>query len=679
MPRPHKFGGRPKSGGARHGSPRDERRPVGPPSHARKLPPRGPFTRPAPRDDAPRARDDRDGAPAGKADRDRYVARDVRIVFEDADFLVVDKPSGMLSASLPGQRVKDPTLFDLVKRYVSARSKIKKRTWIIHRLDKETSGLIIFAKSERAFGWLKEELRAKRLNRSYVAIVEGEFETASVSSRQMPMGTVQSYLYEDGQGQMRSTQQPTKLGKGRSDDDDTDQDAKLAVTHYRVMESAYGKALVNVRLETGRKNQIRVHMQEIKHPIVGDRRYGAATDPIGRVCLHASELGFTHPGDGKERRFFSAAPVAFLKLIGKKGEETQGQPSESGEEDIATSNSPSRAAAEPLPTATSLAPKTSAATSSTATPPASPSKMSDYLEPVVEKKKPASNKADASTTSSSWEHVADWYDDLLEERGSDHHEYVILPNTLRLLAPREGEKVLDVACGQGILCRKLAGLGVPTIGVDAAPSLIAAAQRLAEKQTSSASMQFHVGDARSLEGLGLKNLDGATCIMALMNINPLEPVMSGIASSLRAGGRVVVVVLHPAFRAPGQTSWGFEESSAGNALKDKKRDGHDDSKRKSAGKFRQYRRVDGYLSPGVRDIVMNPGATAKGKDPIVTQTFHRPIQAYVNAFAKAGLLVSALEEWPSARSSEPGPKAAEENRIRREIPMFLAIRGVRQA
>ena len=74
---------------------------------------------------------------------------------------------------------------------------------------------------------------------------------------------------------------------------------------------------------------------------------------------------------------------------------------------------------------------------------------------------------------------------------------------------------------------------------------------------------------------------------------------------------------------------------------------------------------------------MNPGATAKGKDPVVTQTFHRPIQAYINAFAKAGLFVNALEEWPSARSSEPGPKAAEENRIRREIPMFLALRAVR--
>jgi hypothetical protein len=136
-------------------------------------------------------------------------------------------------------------------------------------------------------------------------------------------------------------------------------------------------------------------------------------------------------------------------------------------------------------------------------------------------------------------------------------------------------------------------------------------------------------------------------------------------------------VLHPAFRAPRQTSWGFDESTANHKFKGKDRDDRHHPKHQPHTTFRQYRRVDGYLSPAVQDIVMNPGATSKGKSAVVTQTFHRPIQAYVNAFAKAGLLVSALEEWPSARSSEPGPKAAEENRIRREIPMFLAIRGVK--
>jgi hypothetical protein len=92
---------------------------------------------------------------------------------------------------------------------------------------------------------------------------------------------------------------------------------------------------------------------------------------------------------------------------------------------------------------------------------------------------------------------------------------------------------------------------------------------------------------------------------------------------------------------------------------------------------RQYRRVDAYLSVASRPIVMNPGQVAAGAPAVTTVTWHRPIQAYVSAFAAAGLLVDALEEWPSHRQSEPGPRAAEEDRARREIPMFLAIRGRR--
>ena len=94
--------------------------------------------------------------------------------------------------------------------------------------------------------------------------------------------------------------------------------------------------------------------------------------------------------------------------------------------------------------------------------------------------------------------------------------------------------------------------------------------------------------------------------------------------------------------------------------------------------FKMFRKVEGYLSPDHHAVVMNPGAVAKGADPISTVTWHRPIQTYVAAFAKAGLLIDALEEWTSLRESEPGPRAHEENRVRREIPMFLAIRGVRK-
>jgi hypothetical protein len=170
----------------------------------------------------------------------------------------------------------------------------------------------------------------------------------------------------------------------------------------------------------------------------------------------------------------------------------------------------------------------------------------------------------------------------------------------------------------------------------------------------------------------------ATCIMALMNIEPLSPVLEGLARLLPGRGRVVSVILHPAFRAMGQTSWGWDEGATAERVPERRQG----SRAKRGGgpeplTGKQYRRVDGYLSPGQREIVMNPGAASSGAEPVVTLTFHRAIQHYIKAHADAGFMVDALEEWPSVRMSEPGPRAKEENRARREIPMFLAIRGVR--
>jgi SAM-dependent methyltransferase len=286
--------------------------------------------------------------------------------------------------------------------------------------------------------------------------------------------------------------------------------------------------------------------------------------------------------------------------------------------------------------------------------------------------------------SSSWDHVAEWYDQLVGERGSDHHERVILPGTLRLLGDVRGRRILDVACGQGILCRRLAALGASVSGTDASPRLIA----LAKRQEGERPIDYFVGDARRLGDAVPGTFDAVTCIMALMNIDPLGPVMEGIASKLAPSGMFVAVMLHPAFRAPGQTSWGWEEnkaaegawrgSSAERDRPDRGRRKPGQSKPREVSDVRQYRRVDGYLSPGEREIVMNPGRVASGAKAITTLTYHRPIQSYVSALASAGLLVEALEEWPSLRTSQPGPRAAEENRIRREIPMFLAIRAVKR-
>jgi 23S rRNA-/tRNA-specific pseudouridylate synthase/SAM-dependent methyltransferase len=599
--------------------------------------------------------------------------------------MVVDKPIGMPTVPPPevGPGEDHDSLFALVKRYVRDQKKRRgTRVWIIHRLDKESSGLLVFAKTERAYEMLKEEFRTKRTHRLYAAVVEGELgaatdtENAPGLASAMPSGTLRSFLVEDETGRVRSVSNPTGLlrtedGGGRGRDTrrpargpglssfgaDVTGQARLAVTHYRVRAKGHGMTLVHLRLETGRKHQIRVHLSDLKHPIVGDRKYGAQTDPLGRVCLHAFELGFQHPGTNAGVRFRSPVPPAFFRVLGKKaGDEAKGDDRDSEFPENQTRSEPHEGA---------KAAAHAKGVESTKAPPAPKSSLAS----------PAATRID-----SSWDHVAEWYDDLIEERKSDHHEKVIVPGVLRLLDVTAGQRVLDVACGQGAFCRQLAGMGVEAVGIDAATRLIEAARKWS-KETSG--VLFEVADATTLAARDLGEFDSATCIMALMNMEPLAPVFAGIAAKLRAGGRFVGVILHPAFRAPGQTAWGWDEGGDGvtkgrsneeitarGGAKDRKR-----GAREHDAALRQYRRVDGYLSAAQREIVMNPGAVSSGETPVTTLTFHRPIQTYIRAMAENGLLIDALEEWPSARTSEAGPRAGEENRARREIPMFLALRG----
>ncbi len=549
---------------------------------------------------------------AADAKRRRFLTGRIEIVHEDGDLIIVDKPRGINTIAVPGQMVRN--VFGVLKDYVKSGPKRRgARVWILHRLDKEVSGLLVFAKTEGAFQKLREDFRVKRMHRLYAAVVEGVIER--------PADTIQSFLYEDKQGLVHGVDDPAKAPppRPRAGNEEDVGEVRPAVTHYRVLRTGRGRSLLEVRLETGRKHQIRVHMAGAGHPVVGDRRYGAASDPIGRVCLHAIELGFEHPVTGRSVRFRSKAPGAFRKLVGGGGEKSTPGP-------------------------------------------------------------PSSAQEEPGALASSWDHVASWYDQLLEDRGSDHYEQVIIPGALRLLDVRPGERVLDVACGQGMFSRRLAALGADVTGVDAAPRLIAAA-RAADPQG-----RYAAGDVRALGALRLEpGFDAVTCIMALMNVEPLGPVLEGAAALLCEGGRFVGVALHPAFRAPGQTSWQWEGPPAApgqgqTAARPRGRRGRTASRRRTAGgepaEVRQYRRVDAYLSPAQREIVMNPGAVASGAPPVTTTTYHRPIGAYVKAFADAGLRIDALEEWPSARTSRPGPRAAEENRARREIPMFLAIRGI---
>ncbi|MBL8761042.1 MAG: methyltransferase domain-containing protein [Phycisphaerae bacterium] len=557
-----------------------------------------------------------DGGPDG-GERLRGLGLGIRLVHEDDDVIVVDKPTGVVTAVMMtdgGLPSATPCVFGQIKRHVKMRSRRRgTRVWIIHRLDKEASGLLVFAKSEAAYESLKEQFRTKRVHRLYTAAVEGELQGHGPQAS----GTVSTFVAEGPDGLMHSVREPAKHAREGSRDDARGHDntPQLAVTHYRVVEVGPKRTLIQVRLETGRKNQIRVHMSEMGHPLIGDWRYRGTgpkecDDPMGRLCLHATELGFAHPATGESMRFTSPAPEEFRRLTRRGG----ARAAEASEE-------------------------------------------------------PAPEKPMPQVSDSSWDHVAGWYDQLLKHGRSDHHRDVIMPGTLRLLELKSGQRILDLACGQGILTRKLAESGADAVGVDASEKLVEAARRWAKAAARPA--RFEVGDARAIDAAKFGEFDGVACVMALMNIDPILPLMRGVAGVLKLGGRFVMVILHPAFRAPGRTSWGWEYERPRRGP----RAGGPMGGEAPETPPKQYRRVDGYLTQEPSQIVMNPGEVSSGREPITTWTFNRPIQAYVRAIAEAGMVVDAIEEWTSARRSAPGPRADEENRARREIPMFLAVRA----
>jgi ubiquinone/menaquinone biosynthesis C-methylase UbiE len=260
-------------------------------------------------------------------------------------------------------------------------------------------------------------------------------------------------------------------------------------------------------------------------------------------------------------------------------------------------------------------------------------------------KRPPAGATTSRGPRTDWGKVAEWYDDLVGESGSEYHREVVLPGVVRLLAPEAGERVLDVACGQGVLCRVLRERGAEVTGVDAAAELIRAA-----RERGPADIAYHVADARELTFLPADRFAAASCVLAIQNIHPIQPVFTGAARALRQGGRFVIVMMHPAFRGPKETSWGWDEQQKV-----------------------QFRRVDRYLVPRQSPITTHPG-----KDPgRYTWTFHKPIESYVRALRNAGLLVDAIEEWPSHKTSTSGPRAAAENTARKELPMFMAIRALK--
>ena len=208
------------------------------------------------------------------------------LLYEDADLLAIDKPAGLLSTA--NEREQERTAFRAVSDWLRDRG--EGRAFLVHRLDRDTSGVLLFAKSEAVQQRFQNEWNTLIRRRGYRAVVEG--------APPEPAGTIRTQLREN---------RIHKVYSVRSG-------GKTAVTHYQVERLGADYALLAVAIDTGRKNQIRVHFSELGCPVAGDKVYGAATDPLGRLCLHAHELSFAHPVTGAELLLRSETPRGFSRL-----------------------------------------------------------------------------------------------------------------------------------------------------------------------------------------------------------------------------------------------------------------------------------------------------------------------------------------------------------------------------
>ena len=228
----------------------------------------------------------------------------LRIVYEDDALIVVEKKNGLLTVPVKADS-KETTVFSILKEYVRKQSH-RNTVHVVHRLDRETSGLLVFAKSPELQEYMRTYWRQLVTKRSYVALVEGKLEKNE--------GKITSWLTEDSRTALVSSSP-------------VDNGGQLAITNYKVLkESALQTdeadlkteySLVELNLETGRTNQIRVHMASMGHPVVGDRKYGHGNEssPIDRLCLHARVLEFIHPMTEKKVRFEAPMPKEFTRVV----------------------------------------------------------------------------------------------------------------------------------------------------------------------------------------------------------------------------------------------------------------------------------------------------------------------------------------------------------------------------
>lgn len=210
------------------------------------------------------------------------------ILYEDKEFLVINKPSKLLSIAT--EKEKSRTLYHEASDYVKKQNP-KNKIFIVHRLDKDTSGIIIFAKNEKIKQLLQKNWETLTLKREYIAIVEGTLEKKK--------DTIVNYLNSTKTLFVYDTKNP-KIGK-------------KSITNYEALEHNSIGTLLKINIETGRKNQIRVALSSIEHPIIGDKKYGSRKNPYGRLALHASCLKFLHPITKKEYQFVAKIPLEWKR------------------------------------------------------------------------------------------------------------------------------------------------------------------------------------------------------------------------------------------------------------------------------------------------------------------------------------------------------------------------------
>jgi len=554
------------------------------------------------------------------------------VIHVDAHTVAVDWPGS------PPTDMDDavPTMLGAVRRALKRAGHSVRGLWTTQRFDTAFSGVVLLARTPQAKDELRRQFATRRTRSWYVVAVEGRRPARHI-------GSCERANHPTDRDE-RSNDDRTDPGRAGDDPRGDDRGRMLTLppspdgrgmTHYRLLEAGPLRCLLGVRPSGSDPWRMLADLRRAGMPVVGDAR---GQGPPLRLAAFRQSLRFTSPGDGQSIQLQCPVPDWIRRLV------TAGQPRHprNRTEGVPDQGRREPTCGEPRPTEPDRSDRTE-------------TEPTDETRPVRSEgiEAPRREETETQRGDDSWDEVAQWYDRLLEDRGSDLYERVIIPGTLRLLGSIRDRTVLDVACGQGFLCRTMSGLGARVVGVDASPRLLEAARTRGTDDR----IGYVLGDVRRMDELDLPRADAITCVMALMNIDPIEPVLEGCAARLGGGGALVCVILHPAFRAPGSTRWLWETDPDGTP--------------------RQVRCVRAYRSPGSRAIVMNPGGVARGEKPVVTVTHHRPIEAYVRACVSAGLMIDAIEEWPSDRRSTSGPRADEENRAREEIPMFLAFRARR--